>query len=133
MEVIYNGDALEQSFVHSTIEAALAQANLELSNQIRRVAAQVIGALVRGGNLGVAGAPQNLPGLGEIPGILRRIIARHPHGADRAQLERLAEFSEFAAQNLGVSQRRAEHREPADPGHATRPARAVARRWMPTP
>ncbi len=103
VEVIYNGDALEQSFVHSTIESALAQANLELSNQIRRVAAQVIGSLVRGGNLGVAGAPQNLPGLSEIPHILRGIIARHPHDADRAQLERLAEFTEFAAQNLGVS------------------------------
>jgi ABC-type transport system involved in cytochrome c biogenesis permease component len=103
VEVIYNGDALEQSFVHSTIESALAQANLELSNQIRRVAAQVIGGLVRGGDLGVAGAPQNLPGLSEIPHILRGIIARHPHDADRAQLERLAEFTEFAAQNLGVS------------------------------
>jgi ABC-type transport system involved in cytochrome c biogenesis permease component len=103
VEVIYNGDALEQSFVHSTIESSLARANLELSNEIRRVAAQVIGALVRGGNLGVAGAPQNLPGLGEIPHILRGIIARHPHDADRAQLERLAEFTEFAAQNLGLS------------------------------
>ena len=103
VEVIYNGDALEQSFVHSTIESSLARANLELSNEIRRVAAQVIGALVRGGNLGVAGAPQNLPGLGEIPHILRAIIARHPHDADRDQLERLAEFTEFAAQNLGLS------------------------------
>jgi hypothetical protein len=105
VEVIYNGDALEQSFVHSTIESSLARANLELSNEIRRVAAQVIGALVRGGNLGVAGAPQNLPGLGEIPHILRGIIARHPHEADHAQLERLAEFSEFAAQNLGLSRK----------------------------
>lgn len=104
VEVIYNGDALEQSFVHSTIEAALAQANLELSDQIRRVAARVIGALVQGGSLGVPGAPQNLPGLSAIPGILHRVIAREPHGADRAQLENLAAFSEFAAQNLGVSQ-----------------------------
>ncbi len=103
VEVIYNGDALEQSFVHSTIESSLARANLELSNEIRRVAAQVIGALVRGGDLGVAGAPQNLPGLDEIPDILRGIIARHPHDADHAQLERLVEFTEFAAQNLGVS------------------------------
>jgi ABC-2 type transport system permease protein len=102
VEVIYNGDALEQSFVHSAIESSLARANLELSNEIRRVAAQVIGALVRGGNLGVAGAPQNLPGLGEIPHILRGIIARHPHDTDRPQLERLAEFTKFAAQNLGV-------------------------------
>ncbi len=104
VEVIYNGEALEQSFVHSTIEAALAQANLELSNQIRRLAAKVIGGLVQGGNVGVPGAPPNLPGLGAIPGILHRVIARQPPGADRAQLQRLAAFSEFAAQNLGVSQ-----------------------------
>jgi hypothetical protein len=103
VEVIYNGEALEQSFVHSTIEAALARANLELSDQIRHLAAAVIGALVKGGSLGVPGAPQNLPGLRTIPGILHRIIARQPPGADRAALERLAEFSQFAAQNLGIS------------------------------
>ncbi|MGH2853077.1 MAG: ABC transporter permease [Solirubrobacteraceae bacterium] len=104
VEVIYNGEALEQSFVHSTIEAAISQANLELSNQIRRLAARVIGALVRGGSLGVPGAPQNLPGLSSIPGILHHLIARQPPGKERAQLQRLAEFSEFAAQNLGISQ-----------------------------
>ncbi|HXA55487.1 MAG TPA: ABC transporter permease [Solirubrobacteraceae bacterium] len=103
VEVIYNGDALEQSFVHSTIESALAQANLELSNEIRQVAARVIGALQRGGNLGVAGTPQNLPGLGEIPALVRTVIAHHPATADRAQLQRVAEFAEFANQNLGVS------------------------------
>jgi len=104
VEVIYNGEALEQSFVHSTIEASLSQANLELSNQIRRLAARVIGALVQGGNLGVPGAPQNLPGLSSIPGVLHRIIARQPPGRERTQLQRLAEFAEFAAQNLGISQ-----------------------------
>jgi ABC-type transport system involved in cytochrome c biogenesis permease component len=103
VEVIYNGDALEQSFVHSTIESALSAANLELSNQIRRVAARVIAALVRGGNLGVAGTPGNLPGLAALPGILHRVIIRLPRGADRARLERVAAFAEFAAANLGVS------------------------------
>ncbi len=104
VEVIYNGEALEQSFVHSTIEAAISQANLELSNQIRQLAAKVIGGLVRGGSLGVPGAPENLPGLGSIPGILHRLIARQPPGPEREQLQRLAAFSEFAAQNLGISQ-----------------------------
>jgi ABC-2 type transport system permease protein len=104
VEVIYNGEALEQSFVHSTIESALAEANLELSNQIRQLAAKVIGALVRGGSLGVPGAPEDLPGLSSIPGILHRIIARQPPGTERMQLQRLAQFSEFAAQNLGISQ-----------------------------
>jgi ABC-type Na+ efflux pump permease subunit len=104
VEVIYNGDALEQSFVHSTIEAALAQANLELSQQIRQLAGRVIGELVRGGATGVPGTPQNLPGLTSLPSILRRVQARQPPGSDRAALGHVAEFAEFAAQNLGLSQ-----------------------------
>jgi hypothetical protein len=104
VEVIYNGEALEQSFVHSTIEAALAQANLELSEQIRQLAGRVIGALVRGGGQGVPGAPQNLPGLTSIPAILHRAQSHQPPGADRTALGHVAEFAEFAARNLGLSQ-----------------------------
>ncbi len=103
IEVIYNGEALEQSFVHSTIEAALAQANLELSDQIRGLAAGVIGDLVKGGNLGVPGAPQNLPGLRRIPDILRGVLRREPPGAQRTALAQVAEFAQFAAQNLGIA------------------------------
>jgi ABC-type transport system involved in cytochrome c biogenesis permease component len=105
IEVIYNGEALEQSFVHSTIEAALAQANLELSDQIRTLAATVIGDLVKGGSLGVPGAPQNLPGLRRIPGILHGVLRHAPPGAQRTALKQVAEFAEFAAQNLGISGR----------------------------
>jgi hypothetical protein len=103
IEVIYNGEALEQSFVHSTIEAALAQANLELSGQIRGLAASVIGDLVKGGSLGVPGAPQNLPGLRRIPGILHGVLRHEPPGAQRAALAQVAEFAQFAAQNLGIA------------------------------
>jgi ABC-2 family transporter protein len=104
VEVIYNGDALEQSFVHSTIEAALAQANLELSQQIRQLAGKVIETLVHGGASGVAGVPQSLPDLTSIPGILRGVQARQPPGASREALGHVAEFAEFAGQNLGLSQ-----------------------------
>jgi hypothetical protein len=103
IEVIYNGEALEQSFVHSTIEAALAQANLELSGQIRGLAASVIGDLVKGGSLGVPGAPQNLPGLRRIPGILHGVLRHEPPGARRTALAQVAEFAQFAAQNLGIA------------------------------
>ncbi|HSZ69135.1 MAG TPA: ABC transporter permease [Solirubrobacteraceae bacterium] len=105
IEVIYNGEALEQSFAHSTIEAALAQANLELADQIRAVAATVIGELVKGGSLGVPGAPQSLPGLQRIPGILHGVLRHEPPGAHRAALAQVAEFAQFAAQNLGISGR----------------------------
>src|SRR5271167_1972954 len=103
LEVLYNGDALEQSLVQSTLNSALAQANLGFSEQIQQAAAQAIDQLLTGGNLGVLGAPPNLIGLGQIPTALNRIIAHQPAGAERRQLERVASFANFAAQNLSLS------------------------------
>ncbi len=67
LEVIYNGDALEQSLVRSTLNSALAQANLGFSEQIQQAAAKAIDLLLAGGNLGILGAPANLIGLSQIP------------------------------------------------------------------
>ena len=103
IEVLYNGNALEQSLVQSELNSALAQANLGFSEQIQRAAAQAIGVLLTGGDLGVLGAPSNMIGLGQIPHELRAIIARQPPGRDRTQLERIDKFAEFADQNLGLS------------------------------
>jgi ABC-2 type transport system permease protein len=103
LEVLYNGDALEQSLVQSSLDSALAQANLGFSEQIQRAAAQAIGLLLRGGNLGVLGAPPNLIGLSQIPPLLHRIVASQPHGPDRAALQRMLSFATFAAQNLALS------------------------------
>ncbi len=103
IEVLYNGNALEQSLVQSQLNSALAQANLGFSEQIQRAAAQAIGVLLTGGNLGVLGAPANMIGLGQIPPDLRAIIARQAPGAERTQLERIERFAEFANQNLGLS------------------------------
>jgi ABC-2 type transport system permease protein len=103
LEVVYNGDALEQSLVQSQIGAALAQANLGFSEGIQRAAAKAIDLLLRGGNLSVLGASTNLIGLNEIPQLLRGVIAREPPGSQRAALERVASFADFAAENLNVS------------------------------
>jgi ABC-2 type transport system permease protein len=103
LEIIYNGDALQQSLVQSQIGSALAQANLGFSEQIQRAAAGAIDVLLKGGNLGVLGAPSNLIGLGEIPSALHAVIARQPPGPDRRALERVASFAAFAAQNLRLS------------------------------
>ncbi len=103
LEVLYNGDALEQSLVQSSLNSALAQANLGFSEQIQQAAAQAIGLLLKGGNLGVLGAPPNLIGLEQIPPLLRGVIARQPPGPDRAALERTLAFATFAAQNLTLS------------------------------
>jgi ABC-type multidrug transport system permease subunit len=102
LEVLYNGNALEQSLVHAQIEAALAQANIGFSEQIQRAASQAIGALLSGRNLGVLGAPE-LVGLGKIAPELHAIARRLPPGADRATLEQIASFASFAAQNLGLA------------------------------
>jgi ABC-2 family transporter protein len=103
IEVLYNGNALEQSLVQSQLNSALAQANLGFSEQIQRAAAQAIGLLLRGGNLGILGAPANLIGLHQIPSELHGVIARLPPGAERRQLERVDAFAEFADRNLSLS------------------------------
>jgi ABC-type transport system involved in cytochrome c biogenesis permease component len=103
LELIYNGDALEQSLVRSQLSSALAEANLGFSVQIQKAASQAIEVLLRGGNLGVLGAPRNLIGLEQIPALLGRLIAQTPAGARRGDLERV--FADFAAQNLTLSKR----------------------------
>lgn len=104
VEVLYNGNAIEQSVVQSELSSALAQANLQFSEQIQKAAAQAIGALLGGGEgASVLGAPANLIGLREIPGRLRTTIARLPAGPEREQLQRIEQFAQFAAQNLALS------------------------------
>jgi hypothetical protein len=105
LEVLYDGDALEQSLVQSQLNAALAQANLGFSEQIQQAAAQAIALILKGGNLGILGAPPNLIGLGETPAALRSIIAHEPPGPQRTQLERIESLAYFAAQNLSTSSR----------------------------
>jgi ABC-type multidrug transport system permease subunit len=105
LEVLYNGDALEQSLVRSALDSAIAQANLGFSEQIQQAAAKAIAGLLQGGNLGVLGAPENLIGLSKIPATLNAILARQPHGHVRSELERVAVFANFAAQNLTLSKR----------------------------
>jgi hypothetical protein len=103
LEVLYNGDAIEQSLVRSSIDSALAQANLGFSEQIQQAAAKAIDALLKGGDVGILGAPENLIGLGEIPSKLSGIIAALPPGHKRAELERIDAFARFASQNLSLS------------------------------
>ncbi len=103
IEVLYNGNALEQSLVRSQLSSALAQANLGFSEQIQRAASEAIGVLLKGGSLGVLGAPSNMVGLDELPARLQTIIAHRPPGPERTTLERIEKFASFAAQNLGLA------------------------------
>ena len=105
LEVVYNGNALQQSLVQAQLSSALAQANLGFSEQIQQAASSAINQLLRGGNLSELSAPGNLIGLSEIPPLLARVISHQPKGADRAALERVAVFANFAAANLTESKR----------------------------
>jgi ABC-2 type transport system permease protein len=102
LEVLYNGNALEQSLVQAQIESALAQANIGFSKQIQQAASQAIGALLSGRNLGVLGAP-GLIGLGQIPAKLHGVIERLPPGSEREALEQISAFASFAAKNLDLA------------------------------
>jgi ABC-type multidrug transport system permease subunit len=103
VEVIYNGDALEQSFVRSTINSTLAQANLALSEQITSVAVRDLNLLLAGGHLEALGSSREIIGLKALPAVLNGIAARQPPGADRTTLERIAGFADLAASNLGIA------------------------------
>lgn len=103
VEAIYNGDALKQSLVRSTIDSALAQANLTLSEQIQDVAVRDIDLLLAGGHLEVLGSARQILGLRQIPSALDAIAARQAPGRDRATLVRIAGFASFAARNLGLA------------------------------
>jgi hypothetical protein len=103
LEVLYNGDALEQSLVQSTLNSAIAQANAGFSEQIQKAAAKALEELLTGGDLSILGGPSSLIGLTQIPPALKTIIARTPPGHDRTELERINAFAGFAAQNLLLS------------------------------
>jgi ABC-type multidrug transport system permease subunit len=105
LEVLYNGDALEQSLARSTIEAALARANLGFSEQVQKTARKVIHTLLAGGSLGAVGTVENMIGLEHLPATLGAVAARQPHGRQRTQLEQIGAFAGFAAQNLTLASR----------------------------
>jgi ABC-type multidrug transport system permease subunit len=102
IEVIYNGDAVEQSFVRSTINATLAQANLALSEQIKSVAVHDLNLLLAGGHIGPLGS-QEIIGLRQLPSTLKGIAGRQPPGKDRETLVHIAGFASLAANNLGIA------------------------------
>ncbi len=105
LEVIYNGNALEQSLVRSEIESDIAKANLAFSEQIQRVASSAIEGLLRGGDLQEIGVARLPIGLEAIPPALDRIIAAQPPGKTRTQLRQIDEVARFASENLDASRK----------------------------
>jgi ABC-2 type transport system permease protein len=103
VEVIYNGDAIKQSFVQSTIDSKLAAANFALSDKLERIAAQYIDLLLNGGQFQILGSNLNILGLKNTKTILDRVLARQRAGPDRQALGQVDSFANLAVQNLGLS------------------------------
>lgn len=103
VEVIYNGDALTSTFVRSTINSQLSQANAALSSRLEQVAAQYIDLLLRGGQLQAFGNDINILGLEKAKTALDGVLAHTTLPADRAALARVDNFAGLAVSNLGLS------------------------------
>lgn len=97
VEVIYNGDAVKQSFVQSTIDAQLAKANAALSERIRDVAVTDLRVLTEGGEIVTPLGSQNLLGLRSAKDILEASLAELPEGSPaRAGLDQVDNFANQA-------------------------------------
>jgi ABC-2 type transport system permease protein len=78
VEVIYNGDAVKQSFVQSTIDAELARANAKLSETIRDVALQDLRVLQDGGPITTPLGTQSLLGLRRAKALVQQAMTQLP-------------------------------------------------------
>jgi ABC-type multidrug transport system permease subunit len=104
VEVIFNGDALKQSFVESTIDAKLAQANAALSDRLRQVALQDLQLLINGGTLRTPIRNFDLLGLRNARNILDAQLTALPPGSPRRRsLEQVASFAGLALDGLSLA------------------------------
>jgi ABC-2 type transport system permease protein len=104
VEVIYNGDALKQSFVANQINSELAKANVALASRIAQESGQYIDTLLTGGSLQAFGANVTILGLGPSTRLLGRVLATP--GLPRSvipTLHTLQSFAVAADQNLGLA------------------------------
>jgi len=104
VEVIYNGDALKQSFVESTISSKLAEANSALADRLKQVAVSDVDLLLNGGNFQLLGTSTQVLGLRATEAIIDASIASLPPGSPaRAALLRVSRFAHLAVDNLDLS------------------------------
>ncbi|MGI9557274.1 MAG: ABC transporter permease [Solirubrobacterales bacterium] len=105
VEVLVNEeDPLKREFVDDRIDAALAEANLELARRVSTISVSYLDILLAGGSFDFFGQSLEILGLEDSERILRSIEATLPPGsAERVALERVTAFSETAIENLGVA------------------------------
>ncbi|HEY1538938.1 MAG TPA: ABC transporter permease [Solirubrobacteraceae bacterium] len=99
IEVIYNGDALKQSFVTSTISSKLALADAALSGEVTRLANGYINVLLNGGAINVLGVHFPILGLKESTQRIDGVLHDHPTKANERRLGPVSKFAHLALAN----------------------------------
>jgi ABC-type transport system involved in cytochrome c biogenesis permease component len=102
VQVIYNGDAINQSLVQTALSSKLAQANALLAQQLEKVAGGYIDLLLTGGVLNFLGQSFNVLGLQGSEVVLDAVLAQIPASSKlHAEIAQVAAFARIAVQNLG--------------------------------
>ena len=101
IEVVYNGDALKQSFVRSTITSKLALADAALSGQVNRLASGYIDVLLDGGALDLFGQHFEILGLKRSSRAIDGVLADQPTAATQRRLGPVQDFAHLALANAG--------------------------------
>ncbi len=101
IEVVYNGDALKQSFVRSTVNSKLAEADAALARQITQVAGGYIDTIGKGGEIDLAGLHFELIGLTKANTLLVSAL-RLAKGDEklRAKIEPVQKFAALGVANI---------------------------------
>ena len=100
VEVVYNGDALKQSFVESTVQSKLALADAALARQINKVASGYIKVITTGGEINALGQTFKLLGLVESKKLLDETLEDAPAPIVR-KLKPLQNFANIGVANVG--------------------------------
>jgi len=100
VEIIYNGDALKQSFVRSTVSAQLAQANASLAQQLNQIAAGYIDTIANGGTITALGLSFNLLGINNSLTRVNQVLGNRPTPRTRRTLQPVQNFMSIGATNF---------------------------------
>jgi ABC-type multidrug transport system permease subunit len=100
VEVLYNGDALKQSVVRTTVDAQLAQANAALARQFNHVAAGYIDAIAQGGTIAALGNRFELFGIRRSKARIDAELRASPTPATHRRLAPVAKFMAIGSANF---------------------------------
>jgi ABC-2 type transport system permease protein len=106
VEVLYNAeDPAKKRYVENTIKARVQEANAALAERFAEAGAGYIKVLAGGGPLSIASVQIDVLGLGPAEQILRDVREALPERApERTELDRVIEFAELGAENLGYAE-----------------------------